>query len=354
MAERLGNVDISGLSLSPSMRADLAGGMSASAFNAKYSKSSGFKPISLSRQLGAAPASAPGPAGPAPKSAQQIYDETVAAERTRIDQQLAAQKAEQEGLFSQFTNLQQGQEALPALYQRLEQEAGIPELSKQAQSFKDQIFRVKSLLDRIGEDVTARTTGYNVTEAQRRALEAGESEKLNTQLGRLGTGLAPVAEMLTSAQGRLGTMMSLNVQEQEQELEPVKMRINALSDRFARELSGYSEQREMTLTNLLDKLERERFLSDRDWELAQQLAAEERNFSRQKQLAKIQLGNQIQPANTSRPSAPQPAPTRQLPQETPARPDLYVAAPKPTPKLFFESGTTGDPLGVMKRLQVAQ
>lgn len=261
-----------------------------------------------------APASAPAPSG---GSAQQNYDNFVASERARIDQQLASQKAEQEGLFGQFENLQRNQEALPALYQRLETEAGIPELSQQAAAFKDQIFRVKSLLDRVGEDITARTSGTLTTEAQRRRLEASESETLNTELGRLGTGLAPVADLLSSAQGRLGTMMSLNAQEQEQELEPVKMRINALSDRFARELSGYSEQRELTLTSLLDKLERERFLSDRDWQLAQQLAAEERNFSRQKQLAKIQLGSQIKSGGNSRGSA---SSTRRLPGiQTPIR-----------------------------------
>lgn len=231
-----------------------------------------------------APAPAPAPAGPAPKSAQQLYDEQVAAERAAIEGRLNAQKAEQEGLFGQYETTRKGQEALPAIYDRLQGELGVPGLSQTVQAFKGEIFKVKDLLDRLDEDVTTRTTGKFVNDSQRRRIIAAEGEDLRTSLGRLGTGLTPVAEALTSAQQEVGTRLQLTTAQQDRELEPLKMRINAIDDRFARELSGYSEQRQLTLDNLMDKLERERQLSDRDWELAQQLAAEEREFSRQKQL----------------------------------------------------------------------
>lgn len=253
---------------------------------------------------------------------------------------LNRQKAEQEGLFSNYEGIRKNQEALPALYGRLQEEAGIPGLTKAAQSYKNEIYKVKDTLDRLGEDVTARTTGYNVSEAQRRRLETSEAEPLQTNLGRLGTGLAPIADMLTSAQQGLGTQLELNMQQQERELEPVKLRINAISDRFARELTGFNSDRELGLTTLLDKLKRERELSDREWALAQQLAAEEREFSRQKSAAATQLsgystGGTLQPAPAtpsttyrSLPSLPQPAPSPQ-------------AAPKSTPQpQTFNSGVS--------------
>ncbi len=208
---------------------------------------------------------------------------------------LNRQKQEQEGLFGNYENIRKNQEALPTLYSRLQNEAGIPELNQQAQTFKNEIYKVKDTLDRLGEDVTARTSGYNVSEAQRRRLETTEGEALQTNLGRLGTGLAPIADMLSSAQQGLGTQLELNMQQQERELEPVKLRINSISDRFARELTGFNADRELQLTSVLDKLKRERELSDREWALAQQLAAEEREFSRQKAAAATQLSNYAAP-----------------------------------------------------------
>lgn len=243
--------------------------------------------------------STPAPA-PAGKSSQQLYEEGVASQNQILQNKLNAQKAEQEGLFGNYENIRKNQEALPALYNRLQTEAGIPGLSQTAQGFKDEIYKVKDRLDRLGEDVTARTTGTLTTDAQRRRLQTAEAEPLQTNLGRLGTGLAPVADMLSSANQSVATQMGLQTEQQDRELEPVKLRINAISDRFGREISGYSMERESVLDNLLDKLKRERALSDRDWELAQTLAAEERNFSRQKTLVSTQLNSN----NLNQPSTP--------------------------------------------------
>lgn len=204
---------------------------------------------------------------------------------------LNRQKQEEEGLFSNYENIRKNQEALPQLYNRLTNEAGIPELSERAQGFKNEIYKVKGTLDRLGEDVIARTTGYNVSDAQRRRLETAEAEPLQTNLGRLGTGLAPIADMLSSAQRGVETQLGLQTQQQERELEPVKLRINAISDRFAREITGFTSDRELSLTTLLDKVKRERELSDQEWAAAQALAAEERAYAKQKAAAATQLAS---------------------------------------------------------------
>lgn len=226
---------------------------------------------------------------PAPKSAQQIYDERVASDNQARQTLLDNQNRQQQGLFDQYSQKITGQEALPALYSRLQNEAGIPGLSQAAQGYKNEIYRVKDRLDRLGEDVTARTTGYNVSDAQRRRLEAAEANPIETNLARLGTGLAPIADMLTSAQSGVQNQIGLYAEQQNKELKPLEMQINSLSDRFAREITGFQQGHEDTLTNLLNKLQREQQLSDREWEAAQQLAAEERSFARQKSLAATQL-----------------------------------------------------------------
>lgn len=232
--------------------------------------------------------------------------------KAQLDALLERQKQEQSGLFDQYKQKMGSQEQLPALYQRLNTELGIPELSNQAQAFKTEIWRVKGLLDRLDENVTSRNLGTYTTQALRDRIVAKEGGNLRTELGRLGTGLEPVADMLTAAQGQVSTLLPLYAQQQDRELKPLEMQINSLSDRFAREITGFNSNKETTLTALVDKIQRERELSDREWELAQKLAAEEREFTRQKSIVAQQAASQYLPTQQSAPAG-QSSPTRQLP-----------------------------------------
>lgn len=242
------------------------------------------------------------------------------ANQQKAEQQalLDRQNAKQDGLFSNYKNTLQGQEQLPAMYKRLADEAGIPEAQAQLQTYKDQIYRTKDLLDRLDEDVTSRTQGTWTSEAMRRRIIADEGEDLNNTLGRLGTGMAPVVDLMNGAQGMVSTMMPLYMQQQERELRPLEMEIGALSDRFAREITGFTANRELQFTALMDEITRGRQLADRDWELAQQLAKEEREFQRQKQLAAqaavAQYAPQRAAAAPTTYSAPRPLPTLNLAQ----------------------------------------
>lgn len=202
---------------------------------------------------------------------------------------LDKQNAEQQGLFGQYTTTLTGQETGQAMYDRLNKDLGINDLGASAQAIKGQIYGVKDLLDRLDEDVNSRTAGTMTSDAMARRIKAAEGGKLNDTLGRLTTGLAPVADMLSSAQGILGTRMQLEQADQTKELDPLKMRINALSDRFAREITGFEQSHQDTLNMLMDKLQRDRTLTDQEWQSAQDLAASERDFQHQKELAAMQL-----------------------------------------------------------------
>lgn len=208
------------------------------------------------------------------------------------------QNAEQEGLFKQFDTARQTQESLPAMYQRLRGELGIPQLQQTFGGVSSEITRTKDLLDRLDEDVTARSLGTLTTEAQRRAMIASEGDPLRTNIGRLGSGLEPIAQALSAAQGELSNQVQLGSQQQERELDPLKARISAVSDRFARELTGFTESKQTTLDALLDSIERQRYVSDRDWQTAQTLAAEEREFQRQKDLAATEYARSQEASTT--------------------------------------------------------
>lgn len=213
---------------------------------------------------------------------------------------LARQKAEQEGLFGQYTTTLAGQEKLPVLYDRLRNELGIPELTSQAQVFKDQIYSTKGLLDSLEDDINSRTSGSFTTEAQRNRQLVAERQPLQTTLARLGTGLEPIADMITGAQGQLAATLPLYVQQQQKELQPLEMRINSISDRFAREITGYTSTKQAELDNLVNMLSRSQNVTDREWQRLQDLAAEEREFTRQKALiAQQNKGLQLGTGNNS-------------------------------------------------------
>jgi hypothetical protein len=195
---------------------------------------------------------------------------------------LAQQKKEQEKLFKKYEAKIGSQEKLTDAYGRMQGEYGVPELEKQAGVFKEQIFTVKNLLDRLDEDVSTRTKDYLVNEAQKNRQIAAEGGELRTQLGRLGTGLEPVSEMLSTTQSKIATALGLLQEDQQKELQPLIMRIESLGDRFSREITGFTASSQNQLSALLDQIQRDRDLSDRDWELAQTLAAEERQWARTK------------------------------------------------------------------------
>jgi len=201
---------------------------------------------------------------------------------------LARQKAEEETQFKSYEEQIAGQEKLPDVYTRLSAEAGMPELQQQIDIYKGEIYKIKDLLDRLNEDITSRTQGSFTTEAQRRRQVAAEEEPLQTQLSRMGTALTPFLERQTAAGQEIGTMLGLTAEQQQKELLPTEARINALSDRFAREMTGFKENKETELTALVDKLERQRELADREWQRLQDLEKERREFQRQKELLALE------------------------------------------------------------------
>lgn len=212
------------------------------------------------------------------------------------------QNAEQEGLFKTYENTRASQEKLPDIYNRLINEAGVPGLQQTVGVVKGEIFKTKDLIDRLEEDVNSRTSGFLVSDAQRRRQITAENAPLETQLGRLATGLSPVQEALSAALGNASTQFGLTTQQQDRDLEPLKMRIAAVSDKFAREMTGFNQDRQDQLTVLLKKMDQDQALSQQEWQSTQQLAAEERQWERTKEQIALESANAIKLKQTAAPS----------------------------------------------------
>mgnify|MGYP001578858258 FL=1 len=218
----------------------------------------------------------------------------LAKQRADTQAILDRQNAEQNALFDVFKTQSAGQEKIGSAYSRLAGEQGIPGLQTSAAIIQGEIGNVKALIDRLEQDVTTRTAGTLTSEAQRRRTVAAERTPLSDTLGRLATGLDPVTRALETAQGNVGTQLSLTAQEQAKELRPAEMQISALSDRFAREMTGYNQDKQSELSAVLAKISRDEALSDREWQSAQQLASEERSWQQTKEKMEIEQKNALQ------------------------------------------------------------
>lgn len=187
-------------------------------------------------------------------------------------------------LFSQYRTAIGRQEKLPDVFRQAQEEAGVQDLRSGINLFNEQSQGVKSLIDRLPENLAERTQGTFTTQGQRDRQLAVEQGDLNTQLSRLTEGLNPLVQAYGMASGDIGQLLEATYKQNMTELDPYQKRIEVMSDGFARQLTGFTNQKQNELTALLDKLERQRYLSDREWEEAQKRAAEEREYARQKSL----------------------------------------------------------------------
>lgn len=223
----------------------------------------------------------------------------VSQQKQGFQSLLNRQKSEQQGLFGQYTKTVQSQPKLVDVLGRAQQDRGIGELQGSINLFQGQMSDVKGLLDRLNENTAARTSGTNANQAYLDRLRASEGGELNTQLGRLGAGLEPVVNAYQLASGDIGQLLSATSEDRSLALKPLELQINSLGDRFSREITGFTTGAESELNVLMDKLQRERQLADREWQRANQLAMQEAEFQRQRQYlteqAKLAAGQQTSP-----------------------------------------------------------
>jgi len=181
-----------------------------------------------------------------------------------------------------------GQEPLETAYNRYGTELGVPGLTSQLTAVRGEVFKVKDLLDRLEEDVGARTTGQLMTEAQRRRLLAAEGTPLETQLGRLTTGMGEVSGQLSTALEQMKLKLSNLSADQLKNLKPYEAKITAVSNRVARELTGFNQDQENVLSTILSKISRGQQLADQEWQQASSLATSERDFTQKKELLRLE------------------------------------------------------------------
>jgi len=201
-------------------------------------------------------------------SASRFMEEFGSGQQALLDRI----KSEQNTLNSEYETRLGGQEKLSNAFKRLSNETGLTDYSQKVGNIRDR-------LDRLDGDVTARTTGTFTTEGQRSRTIGAEAKPLEDDLGRFSFAKAEASNLVNN-------QLNFLSQDQQNELKGVQNRMSQFSERAAREITGYTTAKTNELNLLLNKMQREQSLSDREYARAEQLASEEREFSRQKSLSK--------------------------------------------------------------------
>lgn len=221
----LGSVNIDGLDLSAGMRNDLAGGMSASDFNGKYSASTpGFRPIALSRQVAAAPApAAPAPA-PAPPPAAPAAPDPEAARR-------AALESEVNGLFGESGNLYNNMKSPVDVYNESMGKLGLADARTRVTNLRDALMNTEQLLRGVDSSVSGRTMDSTVTESQRQHLVATEQAPIANQAQILGDAFSGAMQDYGMIQNEGKTQAELTFQGEQAKRDALKDRLQIAIDR---------------------------------------------------------------------------------------------------------------------------
>lgn len=189
-------------------------------------------------------------------------------------------RQEDEALNSLIGKMQ-SQPSLETLYGQYTTEEGVPALQQTVSGFRGSLSRTQELLDQLEPNINERVQPFEVTEAQRNRMLASEQTPLVRQIGTLARSLGVSVEDLNTALGNVQRRLGFATDQQERELAPLKLKLQTLSDRAARAITGFTADRQSQLDFLMGKMNREQQLNDREWELAQQLSSEERLFKRE-------------------------------------------------------------------------
>lgn len=198
---------------------------------------------------------------------------------------LNQQQATSQGLFNQYTTASAAQPKLVDVLNNAQQQAGIGGLQQGINLFNSQLSGTKGLIDNLNSDTQARTAGTNANQAYLDRLRASEGGQLNTQLSRLTSGLGDVTNAFNTSNANTGQLLSATQADQQTALHPLELQINAMSDQFARQITGFTTGAQNELDTLLTKLQNQQQLNTDEWNRANSLADQETQFQQARSLA---------------------------------------------------------------------
>lgn len=191
--------------------------------------------------------------------------------------------ASENALVSDYTKAIASQAKPLDIYTGLEETAGIPKLRNTANTLSQQVYNLEDTIRRVDQNVANTTKNSYVTQGQQSGMIEARKQPLQENLSYLSTGLGRVEDSITKQMADINNRMGYIMAGQEKDLMPYQIQLQVMQDQNARSMTGYSTDMQNRLTLLMDKLNRERYLSDREWEEASQLRIMEQQYEMAKQ-----------------------------------------------------------------------
>jgi len=182
----------------------------------------------------------------------------LAAQKAATDAENARQEAKITDFLTRFKTAVGAQETVPAAAERIGGTLGLPQLQQTSQGL------IKSVAE-IPKVQTQATRGYDVNANQlARIIGAKQAE------------LAPIAQQAVTqeqnAQSNLGTQLGYLNAQQQRELTPLTTEGGMLSDQIAREMSGFSQDKQNSLSLILEKMRNDQAITIQELNNANELA----------------------------------------------------------------------------------
>lgn len=200
------------------------------------------------------------------------YAKSFSADRAGVN---AKQYGEEQDYLSRYRKALGGQESLPDMYKRLGIELGIPNLQQSSNT-------LNTTLANIPATYSSATRGFDVN-----------ANQLSRTIGQKTAELQPVVtstnNALTSAVENAGRGMQYGIAQQQKELLPFQTEASMLSDRWAREQTGFTTDHQAELSALISKMQSGVQLSEGEANRANALAVAEKQYETQLKIAQMNI-----------------------------------------------------------------
>lgn len=199
------------------------------------------------------------------------------AEQARGQAYLTKAAGEEQSLLDKFTGAIKALEPSQAIYKRLGEEQGLPGLKSTAEQFTSQV-------KAIPENVKALATQIPISTTR-------QAQRVTQQLENLAPRQQEAVTQFQNSLSEVSRQLGFALEDQKTQLEPFAYAFQQLSDRIAREMSGYSTNIQNSLNILLNRLTQTGNLSQTQLANAYEMAKQEADYLNQKDL--LSMSNQF-------------------------------------------------------------
>lgn len=175
------------------------------------------------------------------------------------------------------------------IYTGLENAAGLPGLKTTQRSLSDQVNTLEDTLRGIEPKVAATTQNSLVTEGQRTGMVNAQRYPYQQLLDPTNVALGRVSQNIDRTTSDIGNKTQLALQGQQMQLDPYKQKIQLMSDRAARMMTGFTADRQAQLDIILAKVQNRQHVSDQEYQQAATLAQQEKQYQSQMDIVNKKL-----------------------------------------------------------------